>query len=100
MLAISTEEDSVRYTTMNGSGLGGWYDTYHTTWTHPTDSCYFEKNTSNSGRYCYPYMETATTNDFAEHAPGYRYAEELAALIAPDVIAAARDLRLGGYADF
>lgn len=39
-------------------------DLKDTTWTHPTDSCYFEKNTSNSGRYCYPYMETATTNDF------------------------------------
>jgi hopanoid biosynthesis associated protein HpnK len=48
------------------------------------------------------YLHPATTNDFAGHAPGYRYAEELAALIAPDMIAAARreDIRLGGYADF
>jgi hopanoid biosynthesis associated protein HpnK len=46
------------------------------------------------------YLHPATTDDFAGHAPGYRYAEELAALIAPDVIAAARDLRRGGYADF
>jgi hypothetical protein len=46
------------------------------------------------------YLHPATTDDFAGHAPNYRYAEELAALIAPDVIAAARDLRLGGYADF
>jgi hopanoid biosynthesis associated protein HpnK len=46
------------------------------------------------------YLHPATTNDFAGHAPGYRYAEELAALTAPDVIAAARELRLGGYADF
>ena len=35
-------------------------------------------------------------------ARGYRYREELAALMAPEVIAAARDaaVRLGGYADF
>jgi hopanoid biosynthesis associated protein HpnK len=46
------------------------------------------------------YLHPATTDDFAGHAPGYRYAEELAALVAPDVIAAARELRLGGYADF
>jgi hopanoid biosynthesis associated protein HpnK len=46
------------------------------------------------------YLHPATTDDFAGHAPGYGYAEELAALIAPDVIAAARELRLGGYADF
>jgi hopanoid biosynthesis associated protein HpnK len=46
------------------------------------------------------YLHTATTGDFAGHAPGYRYAEELASLTAPDVVAAARDLRLGGYADF
>jgi hypothetical protein len=46
------------------------------------------------------YLHPATTDDFAGHAPGYRYAEELAALIAPDVIAVARDLPLGGYADF
>lgn len=48
------------------------------------------------------YMHPATTDRFAGHAPGYRYAEELAALLAPSVIAAARrpDLRLGGYMDF
>jgi hopanoid biosynthesis associated protein HpnK len=46
------------------------------------------------------YVHPATTNDFAGHAPGYRYAEELAALTSPDVIAATRDLRLCGYADF
>jgi hopanoid biosynthesis associated protein HpnK len=46
------------------------------------------------------YLHPATTDDFAGHAPGYRYAEELAALIAPDVIAAVRGLQLGGYADF
>jgi hypothetical protein len=35
-------------------------------------------------------------------AHGYRYREELEALIAPEVIAAARDssVRLGGFADF
>jgi hopanoid biosynthesis associated protein HpnK len=46
------------------------------------------------------YLHPATTDEFAGHAPGYRYAEELAALIAPDVIVAARELQLGGYADF
>jgi chitin disaccharide deacetylase len=46
------------------------------------------------------YLHPATTDDFAGHASGYRYVEELAALTAPNVVAAARDLRLGGYADF
>jgi hopanoid biosynthesis associated protein HpnK len=46
------------------------------------------------------YLHPAIADDFPGRAPGYRYAEELAALTAPDVIAAARDLRLGGYADF
>jgi hopanoid biosynthesis associated protein HpnK len=46
------------------------------------------------------YLHPATTDDFVGHAPRYRYAEELAALTAPGVIAAARDLRLGGYAEF
>jgi hopanoid biosynthesis associated protein HpnK len=46
------------------------------------------------------YLHPATTDDFAGHAPDYRYAEELAALISPHVILAARDIRLGGYADF
>jgi hopanoid biosynthesis associated protein HpnK len=46
------------------------------------------------------YLHPATADDFVGHASGYRYAEELAALTAPDVIAAARDLRRGGYTDF
>ena len=46
------------------------------------------------------YLHPATTDDFAGHAPDYRYAEELAALISPHVILAARDVRLGGYTDF
>jgi len=46
------------------------------------------------------YLHPATADDFPGHAPGYRYAEELAALTTSDVIAAARGLRLGGYADF
>jgi chitin disaccharide deacetylase len=46
------------------------------------------------------YLHPATNDDFTGHANGYRYAEELAALTAPDVVAAARELRLGGYADF
>jgi hopanoid biosynthesis associated protein HpnK len=46
------------------------------------------------------YLHPATTDNFAGHAPGYRYAEELAALTAPDVVVAARELQLGGYADF
>jgi hopanoid biosynthesis associated protein HpnK len=48
------------------------------------------------------YFHPATRNDFPGHAPGYRYVEELAALTAPQVIAAARrgDVSIGGYADF
>jgi hopanoid biosynthesis associated protein HpnK len=48
------------------------------------------------------YMHPATTGGFAGHAPGYRYADELAALIAPSALAAARrpDVTLGGYSDF
>jgi hypothetical protein len=48
------------------------------------------------------YLHPATANEFPEHAPGYRYTEELAALTAPAVVAAARrsGVRLGGYADF
>jgi hypothetical protein len=47
-------------------------------------------------------MHPATSDRFAGHAPGYRYAEELAALMAPSAIAAARhpDVALGGYSDF
>jgi hopanoid biosynthesis associated protein HpnK len=48
------------------------------------------------------YLHPATRDHFPGHAPGYRYVEELAALVAPEVIAAARrpDVALGGYADF
>jgi chitin disaccharide deacetylase len=48
------------------------------------------------------YLHPATGNRFAGHAPGYRYADELAALTAPSALAAARhpDVRLGGYSDF
>jgi hopanoid biosynthesis associated protein HpnK len=46
------------------------------------------------------YLHPATTDDFVGHAPDYRYAEELAALISPHVIVATRDLQLGGYTDF
>jgi hypothetical protein len=47
-------------------------------------------------------MHPATTGGFAGHAPGYRYADELAALIARAALAAARrpDVTLGGYSDF
>jgi hopanoid biosynthesis associated protein HpnK len=47
--------------------------------------------------YCHP-----ATAPYPGSAPGYRYAEELAALIDPDVVAATRDpsLRLGGFCDF
>jgi hopanoid biosynthesis associated protein HpnK len=48
------------------------------------------------------YLHPATAGGFAGHAPGYRYADELAALTAPAAIAAARrpDVALGGYSDF
>src|SRR5215470_2326340 len=46
------------------------------------------------------YLHPATTDDFPGHAPDYRYAEELAALMSPHVILAARDVGLGGYTDF
>ena len=41
------------------------------------------------------------TNAFAGAAPGYRYADEFAALCDPDCVAAARQsgYPLGGYAD-
>ncbi len=47
------------------------------------------------------YLHPATRDDFAGSAPGYRYADELAALIDPDVCALARrpDVRLTGYCD-
>jgi chitin disaccharide deacetylase len=48
------------------------------------------------------YMHPATSGAFAGHAPGYRYADEFAALTAPSAIAMARrpDVTLGGYSDF
>jgi len=48
------------------------------------------------------YLHPATRGGFAGAAAGYRYGEELAALIDPRVAEAARrpDARLGGYADF
>ena len=48
------------------------------------------------------YMHPATSDRFEGHAPGYHYADELAALTSPEAIAAARsaDVALGGYGDF
>jgi chitin disaccharide deacetylase len=50
------------------------------------------------------YLHPATRDSFAGCAPGYRYrySDELAALIAPSVIALTRraDVALGGYSDF
>jgi hopanoid biosynthesis associated protein HpnK len=48
------------------------------------------------------YLHPATKGGFAGSAPGNRYAEELAALLDPDVASAARvsSVRLGGFADF
>lgn len=48
------------------------------------------------------YLHPATANSFTGSAPGYRYTEELAALTAPEVLAAvARNhWRRGGFADF
>ena len=47
------------------------------------------------------YFHPATTDAFAGAAPGYRYADEFAALCDPDCVAAARrsGYALGGYAD-
>ena len=47
------------------------------------------------------YLHPATASGFAGCAPGYRYADELSALIAPASVEAARacGARLGGYAD-
>jgi hopanoid biosynthesis associated protein HpnK len=47
------------------------------------------------------YVHPATAGGFEGEAPGYLYAEELAALIAPDVLAAVRasGARLGGFGD-
>ena len=48
------------------------------------------------------YLHPATRDDFHGSAPGYRYRDELAALLDPATIAAARreGVRLGGFADF
>jgi chitin disaccharide deacetylase len=47
------------------------------------------------------YTHPATSNAFAEAVPGYRYADELAALVSPRVVATAKrgDIRLAGYSD-
>jgi len=47
------------------------------------------------------YFHPATSNSFSGAAPGYRYADELAALVAPRIVSAARghDIRLIGYSD-
>jgi chitin disaccharide deacetylase len=48
------------------------------------------------------YFHPATRDSFADSAPGYRYADELAALTDGDVIALMRnsDVILGGFSDF
>jgi len=48
------------------------------------------------------YLHPATRDGFENCAPGYRYADELAALMDPKVIALTRqpDVTLGGYSDF
>jgi hopanoid biosynthesis associated protein HpnK len=48
------------------------------------------------------YFHPATSDGFADSAPGYRYADELAALTDPDVIALMHrpDVALGGFSDF
>jgi hopanoid biosynthesis associated protein HpnK len=47
------------------------------------------------------YFHPATSNSFSGAAPGYRYTDELAALVAPRIVIAARgrDIRLVGYSD-
>jgi hypothetical protein len=47
------------------------------------------------------YLHPATRNDFPGAAAGYRYVEELAALLAPPANAAIKDagIAVGGYAD-
>jgi hopanoid biosynthesis associated protein HpnK len=47
------------------------------------------------------YFHPATSNSFPGAAPGYRYTDELAALVAPEIVLAARgrDIRLVGYSD-
>ena len=48
------------------------------------------------------YLHPATDGAFAGAAPGYRYAEEMAALTHPEVVLAAKtpNLRRGGFMDF
>jgi hopanoid biosynthesis associated protein HpnK len=50
---------------------------------------------------CEIYMHPATRNVFPGHAPGYRYVDELTALLAPETSEALRKSghRLGGYQD-
>jgi len=47
------------------------------------------------------YFHPATANSFSGAAPGYRYVDELAALVAPRIVSAVkgRDIRLVGYSD-
>jgi hopanoid biosynthesis associated protein HpnK len=46
------------------------------------------------------YLHPATRDDFEDAAPGYRYAEELTGLCAPEVMRAAGNVRRGGFSDF
>jgi hopanoid biosynthesis associated protein HpnK len=48
------------------------------------------------------YLHPAIRDDFVGSAPGYRYADELTALIDPNIAALVRrpDVALGGYSDF
>ena len=45
------------------------------------------------------YLHPAT-GPYEGHAPGYRYRDELEALLDPEVLAAGRLVRLGGFGDF
>ena len=47
------------------------------------------------------YFHPATSNSFSGAVPGYCYADELAALMAPRIVSAARShgIRLIGYSD-
>jgi hopanoid biosynthesis associated protein HpnK len=47
------------------------------------------------------YFHPATANSFSGATPGYRYSDELAALVAPRIVIATRDreIRLVGYSD-
>jgi chitin disaccharide deacetylase len=45
------------------------------------------------------YLHPAT-GPFEGHAPGYRYRDELEALLDPEVLAAARLVKVGGFGDF